>query len=105
MRTASLSVLLLLIAACGGDDEGSSTAAALCKSQCEKAEECGFLDGTNVNVGECTTSCAKAQSSIKESACMFTDTEIQACKSALADQTCEQVEDSELPDECAKTCS
>jgi hypothetical protein len=103
-----LALLGVLSAACGDDDKdegggASPEIAAVCATQCRRGEECNFLEPNGLTPSSCRSSCEELNGELTED-CMFTSEEAESCRAAYEDQTCDEIANATVPDQCVKTC-
>jgi|GEM_PF-6325444 len=109
MRMQSLvlgSLVLQLLGACGGDDDDNIPAAVkeLCESQADKGEECGFFGaGAGGSRADYLKVC-EDNGAQQSKSCNPADDAVEACRKAYEAQTCDEVSNGVIPDECTIMC-
>src|SRR5687767_10561626 len=105
MRAALFVGLVAVLGAGCADDKDDAVAPGirdLCAAQCDRADDCGFLEGAKP--GECESSCESVQTKLSEGECTFTDGELDACADAFSAQECSEIQSAVIPEACTKTC-
>lgn len=103
-RTLLICVLSVVAMACSDDKDDKVTPGIqnLCAAQCDRADDCGFLEGSKP--GQCQADCESAQTRLSNGDCSFTEGELDICADAFSAQECSGIENQEVPAVCMKTC-